>query len=535
MSNLIFQPYFEELDQKAASFFATEHKEDFLKDLVFNEMNLINEAFDDLNALMAYRNTINTYGTLSNEQFGFIASHVNLLETKYKGLISIETLVSESHNSVKKATIVSEAISTRTGLLIAGIIAAIVGMIAWILGKGKKESKTASEQSMSTIIDTNKILYDAMNNIKKKKTEETPEQAAERETKRRAEFQSKVDNYNRQIEEAKTERERKKAEEDKKIAIAEAERRANAIAEYEEEKKNLGEKAPSFGVFTSSSRFLQQFVSAGNIDSVSYKEVEKGLDNLYEYHCELTNLIEAILEPTKRYAENMLEMLKMADDASLVEGDKYSEKIVDYFTDGGKIDNDTGKVISEKLQAEINHYLDVGQILNRFIVDEYSTVLGHDLDAEVSYYAVMSHSVSFSLKGNNHKTPEKKKFTMFEGITPYECHELNLKCEHYTKESHVIFNIAKSSYAKFEKNITNIEKICKRVSTSIDGYNATKKLFKLEGAQAGELVSIISSVLKNIRSNIALAVRLKTLSETQFNDSCEFVNSLAKTAVKKVN
>ena len=530
MSTQIFQPYFEELDQKAASFFATEHKEDFLKDLVFNEMNLINEAFDDLNALMAYRNTINTYGTLSNEQFGFIAGHINSLEAKYKGLISVETLVSESHNSDKKATIVSEAISTRTGLLIAGIITAIIGMIAWLLGKGKEDSAKAGNKATATIAKTEEILKKApkKNSQDAEAKKQMDEQNAAR--KKAADEEIATDkaiaDLNKALQEKKDAKEKERLEERRRLLHEKIER----LAKQKRQEDELGAAAPNFNSFESTSMFLQQFANVADPSYVTYNEVDRTIKRFYEYSCELSDVIRNILHSTKRYSEDILEIFKIADKGDVPSKYVFESVFVGSDPESKKDTNQWQNVKIENELKEFNHFHDN---LWKYINDDYASVMGSEIVGKINVLHGCPHSIQFILKVRSKDKAKKKTFKLLEDIEPYECHLLNEKCKVYTTDSGIVINTTKSAFKEFQNELKMIKMNTDRVKKQIDLYTKTGLIGKLNSEHTEHAMGFVSAVLKDVRSNTAFVTKLEKMLEKQLQECCDFVNAVARNAVKR--
>lgn len=154
MSVQIFQPYFEELDQKTASFFATEHKDDYLADMADNHLNLIHEAFADIDTLIQFEDLVASSESLTNTDLSLIAMSINRIDSKYKNLMNLNVVITESHSDNERITITQEALSGGGMALVAGVIAAIIAFIAWIFGKKNDSNTTAAETAKKTITES---------------------------------------------------------------------------------------------------------------------------------------------------------------------------------------------------------------------------------------------------------------------------------------------------------------------------------------------------------------------------------------------
>ncbi len=531
MSDLIFHPYFEEQQQKVASFFATECLDDYVADMIYNPLNLINEAFDDLNALMAYKNTINTYSNLSNEQFGFIASHVNSLETKYKGLISVETLVSEGHNSAKKATIVSEAISTRTGLLIAGIIAAIVGMLAWLLGKGKEDSTKAGSKAAATIAKTEEILKKApkengQDAEAKKQMDERNATSKKAYDEEIARIDKDIADFNKAQKEKEDAKEKERLEERRRILHEKIER----LAKQKREEDALGAAAPNFNSFESTSMFLQQFAKVADPSYVTYNEVDRAIKRFYEYSCELSDVIRSILLSTKRYSENILEIFKIADKGDVPSKYVFESIFVGSDPESKKDANEWRNIKVEDELKNFNHFHDN---LWKYINDEYASVMGSEIVGKINVLHGCPHSIQFILKDKGNVKAKKKTFKLLEDIEPYECHLLNEECKKYTTDSGIVINTTKSAFKEFQNEIKEIKRNSDNVKKQIDSYAKTGLIGKLNSEHTDHAMGFVSAVLNDVRSNTAFVTKLEKMLEKQLQECCDFVNAVARNAVKR--
>ena len=546
MSNLIFQPYFEEQDQKAASFFATEHMDDYVVDMLNNPLNLINEAFGDIETLQKYKQALQKHNDLSNENFGFMASHIVSIENKYKGLISVETLVSESFSGNKKATIVAEGLSARSGLLIAGIVAAIMAMLAWILGKGKTESKKISTETKAIVLDTKAILDNVMSGVGKKVEEQQRLQRLQHQAEKDAgEIAKKLKD-----ESDLKEKQLLEAEQEKQNAIAEeAKRKIDALNE-EKAKKAADERdarnatAPHFVPFTSSSSILQQFIYESNKTELEYFDLYTCLEDFYNYYVNLSKVIDKILKPTTRYSEYMLGLLEICKRKKDPEPAPGTEKTYDpfneYRNDIEKLfgvnhthyKEDLAKFVSELMESEVKIYVKLSDKLDNYINQDYGTINCKALKAEVSYTHQLPHSVSFNLVENGSKKPKTKKFTLLKEIDRDQCYKLNEICEGFTNKTDAIFNENSGPSKDFNSDVSHIESVCKKVDAAIKTYGSTKKLVNFESGDADYMLPLLTGILKNIRSNVALASKLKATSEKQLKDCCELVNSIAKSVAK---
>lgn len=538
MSAQIFQPYFEELDQKAASFFATEHSDDYVLDMLRSPLNLIDEAFDDINTLQNYKDVLKRHANLSNENFGFISSHVLSIENKYKGLISVETLVYESFPGDKKATVVSEGLETRTALLIAGVIAAIIAMLNWILGKGKAESKKTSEETKKVVIST-KTMLEKMDSDADKLMKERLEKEKQEKLKREQEALAKK---------IKEEEDLKKKQE----LEAQAKEIEAKIKEDRENQRKLDEKraaderdarnatAPHYVSFTSSSSILQRFVFDRNNSELDYNGLLSVMHSFYNYYVEIGILIDTVLTPTVRYGENLLKILdickrnppKPESDSELDLTQWFKRDIEKIFVSDKDFNHDLGKFVSRRLEHEITHYLGRSEKLNNWINPDYETINCKVLKAEVDYTKSIPHSVCFKLVTNGSKKPKNKKFTLLNGITRDQCYELNKLCEGYINKTEAIFNVSSKPSKDFDTSVSKIESACRQVDAVVKLYSSTKKLYNIEGTDAEYMVSLLTGMLKNIRANVAHANELKVMSEKQLHECCSLINSVARSVVK---
>lgn len=157
MSSLVFEHYQETISTEAMEKFRTHRTHNVIDDILDQDFSLVFEAFDDIDTLLAYSDTISNNANLSMEDFGFISSHLNSIESKYKGIIDFNTVVSESMGPTHRATLVSEAMSGGAMALVAGVIAAVIGIITWLLGKNNSKAtptaaaKASIEKSVAAI------------------------------------------------------------------------------------------------------------------------------------------------------------------------------------------------------------------------------------------------------------------------------------------------------------------------------------------------------------------------------------------------
>lgn len=532
MSNLIFQPYFEEQDQKAASFFATEHVDDCVADMLHNPLNLINEAFDDIKALQKYKGVLEKHGNLSNEDFGFIASHIVSIENKYKGLITVETLVSESFPGNKKATIVAEAISTRTGLLIAGIIAAIVAMLAWLLGKGKEDSTKAGSKAAATIAKTEEILKKAPKEngqdaeAKKQMDERNAarKKAADEEIARATD--KAIADLNKALQEKEDAKEKERLEDQRKALQEKRER----LAERKRQEDALGAAAPNFNSFESNSMFLQQFAKVADPSYVTYDEVDGAIKRFYEYSCELSDMIRSILLSTKRYSENVLEIFKIADKGDEVSKYAFESVFVGSNPRNKKDGDEWQNIIVENELKDFSHHHDN---LRKYINDEYATIMGSEIVGKINTLHKCPLSIQFSLNNKGKDKVKKKTFKLLKDITPYECHLLNEECKDYTTDSGIVINTTKSAFNEFQIKLKEIKRNTDNAKKQIDSYAKTGLIGKLNSEHTDHAMGFVSAVLKDVRSNTAFVTKLQKMLEKHLQECCDFVNAVARNAVKR--
>lgn len=302
MSDQIFQPYFEEQGQKAASFFATEHVDDYVGDMVTNNLNLIHEAFADIDTLIKYEDLVASTEQLTNVDLSLIAMSINNIEAKYKNLMNLNVVITESHSDSDRIRLTQEALSGGGMALIAGVIAAIIAFIAWIFGKKNDTNTSAGETAKKNIqeseehakeiqrliaqMDANQVRHSA--DLKKEK-----EFSKERLEDQRKSFDEQQEKLYAELEKLKAEKseilKRESAanadnlnlsyavhdskkllnEKDKQIAILKT-RLQSAKETFNKFRKEVN-SAPSFTEFKTQNPFALAFVpirvSSGVIDS----------------------------------------------------------------------------------------------------------------------------------------------------------------------------------------------------------------------------------------------------------------------------
>jgi hypothetical protein len=346
------------------------------------------------------------------------------------------------------------------------------------------------------------------------------------------------------------EKQRLEAEQEKQNAIAEEAKRKIDALNKEKAKKAADEReariatAPHFVPFTSSSSILQQFVYASNKTELEYLDLYTCLQDFYNYYVNLSKVIDKILKPTARYSEYMLGLLKICERKKDPEPAPGTEKAYDPFNEYRNdieilfgvnhthYKEDLAKFVSERMESEVKIYVKLGDKLDNYISQDYGTIDCKSLKAEVSYVHHLPHSVSFNLASNGSKKPKIKKFTLLNGINRDQCYKLNEICEGFTNKTDAFFNENSGPSKDFDSDVSHIESVCKKVDAAIKTYGSTKKLVNFEGGDADYILPLLTGILKNIRSNVALASKLKVTSEKQLKDCCELVNNVAKSVAK---
>ena len=189
--NIVFEQYFQDKAEDAVAVFRSFRKEDIMDDILDPEFDLISEAFNDVDALLNYSAVIGKNNSISMEECGFIASHINSIENKYKGLIDFNIIANESQEADHRATLVSEALGKGAIGIILGLIAAIIGFIFMWKKKDKNELTAVSEADLKEsdalldrLDEINKINLDGIEEMKKRWAEEASSKKALREAKR---------------------------------------------------------------------------------------------------------------------------------------------------------------------------------------------------------------------------------------------------------------------------------------------------------------------------------------------------------------
>ena len=105
MNNPVFEQYMLDQAEQAVNVFRTFNKEDFIDEFIDPDHSLIEEAFNDVETLLNYSNVIGKNNSISMEECGFIASHINSIEHKYKGNVDFNIVASESQGSDFRAAL----------------------------------------------------------------------------------------------------------------------------------------------------------------------------------------------------------------------------------------------------------------------------------------------------------------------------------------------------------------------------------------------------------------------------------------------
>lgn len=143
--NPVFEQYMLEQAKQAVNVFRSFNKEDFIDEFADTGLSLIDEAFNDVETLLNYSSVIGTNNNISMEECGFIASHINSIERKYKGVVDFNIVASESQDAAFRATLVSEALGKGAIAVILALISAIIGFIFMWKKKDKTEITAKAE------------------------------------------------------------------------------------------------------------------------------------------------------------------------------------------------------------------------------------------------------------------------------------------------------------------------------------------------------------------------------------------------------
>lgn len=147
--NPVFEHYMTEQAQQALNVFRTFNKEDFIDEFIDPDHSLIEEAFNDVETLLNYSNVIGKNNNISMEECGFIASHINSIERKYKGIVDFNIVASESQEPDFRATLVSEALGKGAIYMIIAVITAIISLIVSMMSN--KTNNTSARISSNSI------------------------------------------------------------------------------------------------------------------------------------------------------------------------------------------------------------------------------------------------------------------------------------------------------------------------------------------------------------------------------------------------
>lgn len=149
--NPVFEHYMLEQAEQAVNVFRSFNKEDFIDEFADTGLSLIDEAFNDVETLLNYSSVIGANNSISMEECGFIASHINSIERKYKGFVDFNIIASESQGSDFRATLVSEALGKGSIAVLLGLISAILGFILFWRKKKKNDLVAQIQKDMEEV------------------------------------------------------------------------------------------------------------------------------------------------------------------------------------------------------------------------------------------------------------------------------------------------------------------------------------------------------------------------------------------------
>lgn len=149
MTNPVFEHYQDALLAEAMEKFRTYRTQSAAEDILDPEFSLITEAFDDVEVLLNYSNAIGRNSNISMKECGFIASHINSIENKYKDIVNFNIVASESQGSDFRAKLVSEALGKGAIAVLLGVISAILSFIIFWRKKNKTDVVVQVEKELN--------------------------------------------------------------------------------------------------------------------------------------------------------------------------------------------------------------------------------------------------------------------------------------------------------------------------------------------------------------------------------------------------
>ena len=497
--NVVFEQHFQDLAEEAISVFRTFRKEDIIEDVLDPEYNLISEAFDDVDTLLNYSNSIKSHGNLTMEQCGFIASHINSIERKYKGVIDFNTVVSESQDNNYRSILVAEAMGKGAMVLIAAAIAAVLGIIAWILGKGKQTTKTNAE-IVSETIKQNQSKLDDWKEEFKQDAKDSNETYEEQKKKAEEEYQKSL----KALEEAEAAEENIKK---KNLLIEEKELLKQSKKDYDERFKYQGDQ--NIFDFDLKSRFLTLYLPDDEYKVVEYKDIESAIKNFEKQN-------ELVLDLMKS-------LVFSAENSSLGLGNVWVTDKVEKYEYPGII-------------REFNSLNNILKELSETTPKQHKMVFGLNIDTELVY----KNEILLGIKVNStpNKEPKKTKASFkINVISKDNCIELNSMCTRFSTSKTLPYSSL--SLKSYEETLESVKKFSLRTEKRLKDFEKNGKFEGIDEENSKLLVPMVKENIRIMYQCIAVAENIRKRFDFSLVALTKLVNDLIQNSksskTKKVN
>ncbi len=482
--NIVFEQYFQDKAEDAVAVFRSFRKEDLVEDVLDPDHSLVSEAFNDIDTLLSYSESIKAHGNLTMEQCGFIASHINSIERKYKGVVDFNVVVSESQDCSYRSTLVAEAMGKGAMALIAAAIAAVIGIIVWISGKGKQVDKSNAD-IVSETIKKNQSKIDAW---KEEFKQDAKESLEEQKKKADEDYQKAV----KALEEAEA------AEEDvkkKNLLLEEKEFLKQSKKDYDETFEKEGHQ--NVFDFELTSRFLSLYLPDGEYKSVEYKDIEAAIDNFKKQNVLVLSLLN---ELSYCALSGQLDDIKVRGDVLTYE-------------------NKNIKTSFDSLNKRIKELSDVTP-------KQHKMVFGLNIEPELIY--VNEVLIGNKINTSSNKEPKIGKSTFkINVISRDKCIELNKLCVDFSNSKSLPYN--QHSMDDYNNTIDDVKKKTLQLEKRIKDFEKTGKFGPLDEETSKKVVPILKENIKCIYQCIATAENIKK----RFNFSLVALTKLVNDLIEK--
>lgn len=494
--NVVFEQYFQDKAEDAVAVFRSFRKEDLIEDVLDPDHSLISEAFDDIDTLLNYSNSIKSHGNLTMEQCGFIASHINSIENKYKGVIDFNVVVTESQDNGYRSILVAEAMSKGAMALLAAAIAAVLGIIAWILGKGKQTTKTNAE----TVSETIKQNQSKLDDWKEEFKQDAHESAEEQKKRFEEDYQKAV----KALEEAEA------AEEDikkKNLLLEEKELLKQSKKDYDE---NFGEKGDqNVFDFELKSRFLTLYLPDDEYKVVEYKDIESAIKNFEKQNELVLNLIKSLASS--------------AECSSLGLGNVWVTDKVEKYEYPGII-------------REFNSLNNILKELSESTPKQHKMVFGLNIDTELVYQNEILLGIKVNATPN--KEPKKTKASFkINVISNDNCIELNRLCIRFSTSKSLPYSSL--SMKSYEETLERVKKYSLRTEGRLKDFEKNGKFEGFDEETSKLLVPMVKENIRIMYQCIAVAENIRKRFDFSLVALTKLVNDLIQNSksskTKKVN